>query len=206
MVGMDFVLDVVLGREERLVRAFAGSADRVFREGVELARRVYEVACEGEVDVAITAAYPYDQDLYQAVRAVEYADGIVRQGGSILLVAACPDGVGGDDFFRLMADDTRPPDAYLRDMVRRDGLVTFAVLGYNLARIKAEKELYIFTEGIPAPALEAMGFRPLPSLQTGVEKLLGVHGEGVRIAVFPEGSSTIPVCRPLACGKGDSVQ
>jgi len=205
MVGLDFVLDVVLCQEGKLARAFFGSPTRVFREGVALARRIYEVVCEEAVDLAITAAYPYDQDLYQAVRAVEYADVVVRHGGSILLVAACPDGVGGDDFFRLMADDTKRPDDFLRDMVRRDGMVTFAVLGYNLARIKAEKRLYIVTKGIPAPALEAMGFQPLPSLQVGVERLLGAYGERARVAVFPMGSSTIPVRRSPAHGMGGSV-
>ena len=204
MVGLDFVLDVVLCQGGELARAFAGDPDRVFHEGVALARQVYEIECE-EVDVAITAAYPYDQDLYQAVRAVEYADVVVRRGGSILLVAACPGGVGGDDFFRLMADHTKRPDDFLRDMVRRDGMVTFAVLGYNLARVKAEKRLYIVTGGIPAPVLEAMGFHPLPSLQAGVEMVLGRYGKRARVGVFPMGSSTIPVRRSPARGKGGSV-
>ncbi len=204
MVGLDFVLDVVLCQGGELARAFAGSPTRVFREGVALARQVYEVDCE-EVDIAITTAYPYDMDLYQGTRAVEYADVVVRPGGSILLVAACPDGVGGEDFFRLMADDTKRPDDFLRDMVRREGKVTFAVLGYNLARAKAEKRLYIVTEGVPASALEAMGFHPLPSLQAGVETLLGIYGEQARVGVFPMGSSTVPVRRSPAHGEGGPV-
>jgi nickel-dependent lactate racemase len=104
MVGLDFVVDVVLSQDEQVVRAFAGEPEAVFREGVALARTVYEVAVPPDLDIAVTAGYPYDLDLYQAVRAVEYADAIVRPGGSILLVAACPEGVGGDDFYRLMAN------------------------------------------------------------------------------------------------------
>lgn len=200
MVGLDFVVDVVLSQDERVVRAFAGAPEAVFQEGVALARTVHEVAVPPDLDIAVTAGYPYDLDLYQAVRAVEYADATVRPGGSILLVAACPEGIGGDDFYRLMADPDRRPDDFLRDVARRNGMVTFAVLGYALARIKAEKRLYILTDGIPSAALEAMGFTPVPSLQAGIDRLLQQYGPEARLAVFPMGSSTIPR-RPRGSGK-----
>jgi nickel-dependent lactate racemase len=193
MVGLDFVVDVVLCQDEQIARAFAGAPEEVFREGVALARKVYEVTVPPDVDIAVTTGYPYDLNLYQAARAVEYADAVVRPGGSILLVAACPEGVGGDDFYRLMADSSKRPDDFLRDVVRRNGMVTFAVLGYALARIKAEKRLYIVTEGIPPADLEAMGLTPFPSLQAGIDRLLHQYGLEARVAVFPMGSSTIPV-------------
>jgi nickel-dependent lactate racemase len=192
MVKLDMVVDVVMCQDERVARVFAGTPGTVYQEGVALARQVYEVACPGKMDIAVTSGHPYEIDLYQAVRAVEYADAIVREGGSILLVAACPDGVGGEEFYRLMADQTKKPDDFLRDVVRRNGKVTFSVLGYNLARIKAEKKLSIVTEGIPNADLEAMGFHRPASLQIGVDALLRKYGPQVRVAVFPMGSSTIP--------------
>ncbi len=188
---MDLVLDVVLCQDEQIARAFAGTPDRVFQEGVSFARRMYEVTCPQDLDIAVVAGYPYDFDLYQAVRAVEYADAIVREGGSIMLVAACPEGVGGDDFYDLMAGD-RGPDDYLRDVVRRNGKVTFSVLGYCLARIKREKTLYTLTDGIPVPDLDTMGWRHVSSLQRGVDLLLDAYGDAARMGVFPVGSSTIP--------------
>jgi len=193
MVGMDLVLDVVLCQDEQVARAFAGTPDGVFHAGLALSRRVYEVACPGELDIAIAAGYPYDLDLYQAVRAIEYADAAVRAGGSIVLVASCPDGVGGDDFYQLMSESSSKPDDFLRAVVRRNGMVTFSVLGYCLARIKQEKSLYLMTEGIAEGEAEAMGFRPLTALQRGVDALLEEYGPKARVAVFPMGSSTIPI-------------
>ncbi|MEA3374806.1 MAG: nickel-dependent lactate racemase [Chloroflexota bacterium] len=189
---MDMVLDVVLCQDDRIARAFAGTPDRVFQQGLAFARRVYEVACPKGLDIALTAGYPYDIDLYQAVRAVEYADAVVREGGSILLVAACPEGVGGDDFCRLMAGQDRGPDDYLRDVVRRNGKVTFSVLGYCLTRIQMEKDLYIVTDGISDGDLVAMGWHHPPSLQQAVDRLLGEYGPQARVGVFPLGSATIP--------------
>ncbi len=193
LVKMDLVLDVVLSQDERIVRAFAGTPERVFHEAVVLAKQVNEVTCPVQVDFAVTSAAPYDIDLYQAVRAVEYADALVREGGSILLVAACPDGVGGEEFYRLMADRSKRPEDYLRDVTRRSSKVTFSVLGYALARIKAEKRLYMVTDGIPPAELEAMGFSQPASLQAGVDELLRQYGPQAQAAVFPQGSATIPV-------------
>jgi nickel-dependent lactate racemase len=196
LVRLDMVVDVVLSQDERIVRAFAGTPGRVFQEGLALARRVYEVTCPGGIDIAITSGYPYELDLYQAVRAVEYADVVVREGGSILLVAACPEGVGGQEFYHLTADQTKRPDDFLRDVVRRNGKVTFSVLGYALARIKAEKRLHIVTEGISEAEIEAMGFHHAASLQAGVDTLLReYYGPQARVAIFPMGASTIPVVR-----------
>jgi nickel-dependent lactate racemase len=193
LVGLDLVVDVVLCQDGQIAQVFAGTPERVHQEGLALARKVHEVPSPGGVDVAITAGYPYDLDLYQAVRAVEYADLVVREGGSILLVAACPDGIGGEEFYRLMADRRKKPEGFLRDIVRRNGKVTFSVLGYALARIKAEKRLYIFTDGISNMELEAMGFHPLTSFQAGVDTLLSQYGLQAQVIVFPMGSSTIPV-------------
>jgi hypothetical protein len=38
-----------------------------------------------------------------------------------------------------------------------------------------------------------MGFRPLTALQQGVDHLLREYGPKARAAVFPMGSSTIPI-------------
>jgi nickel-dependent lactate racemase len=191
-VRVDVFVNAVLCQDGRIARVFAGSPGGVFREGLKLARRVYEVACPGEVDVAITSGYPYDIDLYQAVRAVQFADNVVREGGSIVLVAACRDGVGSAEFYRLLAERNKKPDAFLRDIVRRNGKVTYNVLGYFLARIRAEKRLYAVTEGISEEELTAVGFRCAASLQAGVDSLLEEYGPKARVAVFPMGSATIP--------------
>jgi lactate racemase len=193
MVEMDLVLDVVLSQDERVVKAFAGTPGAVFKAGVELARQVSEVACPGGFDLALTSGYPYDLDLYQAVRAVEYADAAVRVGGSILLVAACPEGIGGEDFYRLMASPNMKPDDYLRQVVRREGMVTFSVLGYALSCIKAEKNVYLLTEGISDLQLLSMGIHPVENLQSCLDQLLLEVGPGAKAAVFPQGSCTIPV-------------
>lgn len=191
MVGIDFLIDLVLDREDRVIKCFAGNPHMVYQEGVALAKQVFEVDLPQAVDIAITSAFPYDLDLYQGVRAVEYADAVVKEGGSILLVAALPEGWGDPEFHHLMVEHTKTALQFLRDITRRNGKVTFNVLGYNLSRIKEEKHLAIYTQGIPASELEEAGFKCITNLQQGIEELLEKHGANSKIAVFPVGSASV---------------
>lgn len=191
-VGLDLEIDLVFDSHEQLVAVLAGDPVSVFQQGLALARPLNEVTLPGPVDIALASGEPFTIDLYQATRAVEYADNAVRSGGAIVLLADCPDGVGGDEFYELLAG-ARPPDEFLRAAGRRSMKVTFAVLGYALARITAEKAVYVMTDHIPDEALRAMGFYPCHDLQTTLEKLLAAAGPAAKVAAFPRGSVTIPL-------------
>ncbi len=192
MVRVDQFINVVLCQDGQIGRVFAGAPAEIHSAGVKLAKQVYEVECPGLVDIAVVSAYPYDVDYYQAIRAVEYADVMVRPGGSILVVAPCPDGIGSETFYRLLAAPGQHPDDFLRNIARRNGKVTYNVLGYFLTLIRAEKQIYGYMPGISRPELEAIGIHPVTSLQSGVDAILQSHRPKARLAVLPVGSATIP--------------
>jgi lactate racemase len=192
MVRVDQFINVVLSQDGQIARVFAGTPAQIHPAGVALARKVYEVDCPGLVDVAVASAYPYDVDFYQAMRAIEYADLIVKPGGSILVAAPCPDGMGNEYFYRLLAEPGRKPDDFLRNIACRNGKVTYNVLGYFLAQIRAEKRLFGYMPGVPAQELESIGIHKVDSLQAGVDSILQTYGPLARLAVLPVGSATIP--------------
>ncbi|HEX7568236.1 MAG TPA: nickel-dependent lactate racemase [Anaerolineaceae bacterium] len=192
MVRVDQFINVVLCQDGQIGRVFAGGPAEIHSAGVALAKQVYEVDCPGPVDIAVVSAYPYDMDYYQAIRAIEYADVIVRPGGSILVVAPCPDGIGSETFYRLLAAPNQQPDDFLRNIARRNGKVTYNVLGYFMTLIRAEKQLFGYMPGITGPELEAIGIHPVTPLQSGVDAILQAHGPKARLAVLPVGSATIP--------------
>lgn len=192
MVRVDQFVNVVLSQDGQIARAFAGAPKQIHTAGVELAKTVYEVDCPAAVDVAVVSAYPYDVDFYQAMRAIEYADLIVRPGGSILVVAPCPDGMGSEGFYRLLAEPGQKPDDFLRNIARRNGKVTYNVLGYFLSQIRTEKRLFGYLPGIPAQELESIGIHKVNALQAGIDSILQTYGALARLAVLPVGSATIP--------------
>jgi nickel-dependent lactate racemase len=54
-------------------------------------------------DIAVAVAEsPMDRDLYQAMKSFENVRGAIKEGGSYILVASCPDGVGPPHFSETM--------------------------------------------------------------------------------------------------------
>jgi len=192
-VPFDFLIDIVQCQDGSIAKIFAGSVERVYREGLVLARQIFEVPHEGLADFAITSAYPYDYDLYQGVRAIEFGDAAVKKGGAILAVASCPFGIGGDEFFSLLSAPGGDAEFYLRKITRRQGKVTYNVIAYALARIRAEKQIYMLTDGIDPADLRRIGIIPVDSLQDTISLLLDRFGDSASVSVFPSGSSTIPI-------------
>ena len=65
---------------------------------------IYEISSDKKADIVITSAggYPKDINLYQAQKALESVKDIVKDGGTIILTAECPEGFGEDRFAEWM--------------------------------------------------------------------------------------------------------
>lgn len=104
LAKIDFVLNVVTNSRGEVVKAFAGSMEQVFSEGVKLVDEMYRVRVDRRADIVIVSSggYPADVDLYQAYKAVDGVLDIVKRGGVIVLVAECPEGHGNQAFYDWM--------------------------------------------------------------------------------------------------------
>ena len=101
--------------------------------------------------------------------------------------------MGGDEFFSLLTAPGADAEYYLRKITRRQGKVTFNVIAYCLARIRADKQIYLQTDGIDPADLRKIGIIPVDSLQDTLQMLLEKFGGSASVSVFPSGSSTIPI-------------
>ncbi len=105
----DLIVDVTLDEENRITGVFAGEMERAWQAGVAFAARHVRAPLPAPVDVVVTtcAGHPLDATFYQAVKGMVGALPIVKPGGSIVIAAACSEGIGGEAFTRtlLEADD-----------------------------------------------------------------------------------------------------
>lgn len=99
-----FLLNVTLDNERRITGAFAGDWLEAHDVAIEQASAQYtaELPAPYDVVVATNMGYPADTTLYQSVKGMSVAAEGVRQGGAILLVAGCEEGLGGDEYVRLL--------------------------------------------------------------------------------------------------------
>jgi len=96
ILGLDFIVNAVIGTSRDIAGLFAGDMIEAHRAGVEFARHAYGVRAKGNADLAIISAYPEDFDLIQSTKALCPGMGpsSVKEDGTVILISACPDGVG----------------------------------------------------------------------------------------------------------------
>jgi nickel-dependent lactate racemase len=129
LIGVDLVINVILDNSKRVVRLLIGKPKAVCQEGAKTCAALYGVAIHEKFDIAVASCggYPKDINLYQAQKGLAHAALAVKPGGKILLVAACPYGVGDEVYFGYVSRFPTP-DAVLED---------FKGLGFKMGAHKA---------------------------------------------------------------------
>jgi nickel-dependent lactate racemase len=110
-----FLLNVTLNAGGELTGVFAGDVIEAHRRGCAFVRDSAMVPVEEPFDAVVTtnSGYPLDQNLYQTVKGMQAAKGIVRAGGAIVLAAACEDGLPRHGRYAELLAEAGSPDAIL---------------------------------------------------------------------------------------------
>ena len=124
---------------------------------------------------------PNDIDLYTAQRALELTKNAVKNGGEVLFLSACPDGIGAErtmeNFYNRL---TAPIDEILKSVKNEYKL--FSHKPYKFAQmIQRLRRIWVFSE-IPDELIEAAHLRPTHEPQTVVDNWLA-ENPGTRITV-----------------------
>ncbi|MCD6597252.1 MAG: DUF2088 domain-containing protein, partial [Bacteroidales bacterium] len=87
------ILNVILNADDNPVGIVGGHYIEAHRRGVEIAKKIYFVEVPELVDLIVSDARDHDSDMTQANKGLFSAVLAVKEGGEILLVTNCPDGV-----------------------------------------------------------------------------------------------------------------
>ncbi len=93
---MDFIVNVVKNYRGQVVEAVAGDLEAAHMAGVAICEKSWVRKFNKAYDVVFVSPgrYPKDIDLHQAQKGMAVAEQITRPGGTIVLIAECPNGVG----------------------------------------------------------------------------------------------------------------
>jgi nickel-dependent lactate racemase len=187
MARHDFLVDVALTRSRQIARVFAGDPIIAHATGVEFVRNSTLALLEEPVDTVITtsAGYPLDLTYYQAVKGVTAASHIVKSGGTILLAAACQEGLGSPEFTRFVR---RFPDARsCLDVTANESVVIDQWQLEKLALVAQKAQLGFCTPGIPVEDRAYLWGPVFEEPAEAVEALCAELPRGASVAVIPEG-------------------
>ncbi|MEO0102694.1 MAG: nickel-dependent lactate racemase [candidate division WOR-3 bacterium] len=106
-----FSIQLVIDQKKELRAIKFGELKESFLEGVKRAEEVFCFPIEKLYDVVLAVVQPpYDVDLYQSQKALENAKLGVKEGGVIILVSACREGIGDDEFIKVMKRGKSPKE------------------------------------------------------------------------------------------------
>lgn len=187
MARHDFMLDVSLTRDRRIAGVFAGHHHEAHRAGVAFVSRVMLEQLDGPAEVVITTAagYPLDLTFYQAVKGITAAQHIVKPGGRILLIAACEEGPGAEEFRHMLKEAPAAAD-FLKQIESRDVVVDQWQLE-KLAMVTRRADLFYYVPGLPADYYPSLWGQAFASVQDALAAALDGVPRGGRVALLPEG-------------------
>jgi nickel-dependent lactate racemase len=111
---------------------------------------------------------------------------IVRQGGTILLAAQCQEGLGSEEFTRLLLD-TPSARAFVERLKDPEFFAIDQWQLQELCKVLQKVEVMMYSEGIAPQHSGGVLVEMVPSMEEGLRRALERHGPQARLAVVPKG-------------------
>jgi nickel-dependent lactate racemase len=184
ITGVDFVFNVILDDNKRIIDAVAGKNNEAWLDGIKRYDDIYMIEVDRPADIVVSSAggYPKDINLYQSQKALENIKDAARPGGTIILAASCCEGFGEDVFEEWMME-ARDYDS-ISTRLKND----FVLGGHKavaVSRVISNKEVFLFSE-FDSVSTENMGFKKLEDIQAYLDKRID-EDDGIKITVLPHG-------------------
>ena len=183
-----FTIQMVLDRHQNIYKVASGDINKAFAQAVEWANQVFVVPIPEKADVVISVApYPMDVDLYQSQKALDNGKWALKDGGKIIMVSKCREGIGHPTFLTQLSSSKDPKQVL-------ENLQSEYKLGYHKAAKMAEiavwADIWAVTDLDPE-IISAANITPFPSVDAAVKKALAENPDA-RIMILSDGSVTIP--------------
>ncbi len=178
-------LDVTIDGRRRLTSVFAGPLPDAHRQACAFAGARVSRPVEGRYDVVVVTngGHPLDRNLYQAVKGMAAAERVVRDGGIIIMAAACGDGMPEGAFADILAAGASPDElARPGGRAHQDGWQA-QVLG----RVLRRAEVWMYSDGLSEADRRAAWLRPVGDLAGALREAMARQGPGARLCVLPQG-------------------
>jgi lactate racemase len=189
-----FVFNTVLNTDHALTHVFAGDWQAAHLAGCRLTADLFERHTDRQAELVVGSCGgdPYDCSFIQAIKTLMNTHRCVADGGTYLLLAACPEGIK-KGFLEWPTDLSLPA---LAEAVRAN----YNLSGHNtyLLRELLSRIRVVLVSTCPPEAVARMGFVPASTPEEGLRLALQGVPERPATYVIPYGNITVVNERPGA--------
>lgn len=185
LIKPSFALFTIVNDDGDAVDLFCGDWKQSHRAACDAYARehIIEIAEKRSMVVASCGGFPYDINLIQAHKSVDAAARACSDGGTIVLLAECPDGLGRDDFLEWFeAPSSRELAERLCEAYQVNGQTAWSLLE------KTERFRVLIMTELPAESMRSMRMEKLNGVAE-VNSLMSHHSSGF---FLPFGAKFLP--------------
>jgi len=185
LVNPAFSISAIVNEQGRAEKVFAGNWRAAHRRACEEYLSTHSQTISERRDVVIVSCggSPHDINMIQAHKALDMAAHACNDGGTIVFLAECADGLGRDDFLKWFdAQDSRALEARLREGYEVNGQTAWALM------TKAERFRIRIMTDLSREQTHRMRMNQVPSIS---EALADVSAN-TRGYILPRGAALLP--------------
>ncbi len=186
-----YIVNAVLDEHKHIVYAVAGDVIEAHRVGCGYLDRMYRKPIPERADIVLVSqgGAPKDANLYQTQKALDNSKHAVKDGGTIILIGACNEGLGSAKFKEWLVGSEKA-----HDMVERIGR-DFQLGGHKAAAIGLvlDRANIDLVSEMDDDFVRSIFLNPQPSAQEAFDQAMAKYGPDATVIAMPFGGATLPI-------------
>jgi lactate racemase len=170
LLAPSFLVNTVLNEQGEIVQLFCGDWRNAHRFGCAEYANNHTAGITEKRDLVIAGCggWPKDINLIQSHKGLDMAVGALKEGGDIILLAECREGLGRNDFLKWFEEPAKG-SAAIAERLRTD----YQVNGQTAWALATKTERYRITlvSDLPEEAVRRMGMCPAKDLAEALAAL-----------------------------------
>jgi nickel-dependent lactate racemase len=190
--NLNFILNVVINGDKKIINAFAGHWEEAHLKGCEFVSKLAGFKSKlSDIVITTNGGYPLDQNIYQSVKGMTAAEATCKKGGVIIIASTCADGHGGDSFYNTFAKANSVQNVIDEIMARnRNKTIPDQWESQILARILLKCKVIMVTNA-SKKMVENMHMKWAASIEEAIEMADEMLGNRGKITIISDGVSVI---------------
>ena len=193
-VNVQFIFNVALDGEKKIVAAWAGNLEQAHEAGVAFIRQWSQCpVVTGDIVITSNGGYPLDQNLYQSPKAMATAEACAGEDGVIIMCCSCCDGMGGAHFGQLIQRGTPDEiDRYLSS-IPPEKTIPEQWCTQVCVRVLWKHPVILVTTFLSHDEVRKANMIPASTPDEALEIAYRLKGEQASVVVIPDGVSVLTV-------------